>query len=376
MSVSIKEVVTKKELKAFVRFPNKLYKNNPYYVPQLEQSDLDALTPGKNHAFDFCEGKYWLAYLDGKIVGRIAGIINHEYNERHGILYVRFGWMDFIDNEEVVDKLIDTVRDWAKSKNAQYLSGPLGFLEFDASGVLVEGFDQIPTAYGKYNAPYYAQHLERLGFTKDVDWVEYQIKIPEHFPENVISASQKLAERYKLKVLQFTSKKVLVEKYADKLFALLNRQYERVHGYCKLSDGQILDLKNQFIPMLNLKYVAIVVDENDDMVGFAICLPSISKALQKAKGHLYPFGFIHLLHALRKNDTIDSLLVAVATEYQNKGVTAMMFTTIWRQLHANGFTTIESTRQWEDNIQVRNLWNRFGYVLHKRARCYIKKMEE
>ncbi|MBP5710894.1 MAG: GNAT family N-acetyltransferase [Bacteroidales bacterium] len=374
MKIVVKEVATKRELRQFVTFPNKLYKNNPYYVPQLVQAEIDTLTPEKNHAFDVCEGKYWLAYSDGKIAGRIAGIINHDYNQRNGAVYVRFGWLDFVDNKEVAEALVATVEAWAKTKNARYVCGPVGFLEFDVSGVLVEGFDQLPTAYGKYNAPYYATYIEGLGYKKEVDWVEYQIKIPDKFPENVIEMSEKIAVRYNVKLLQFDNKKELVNKYCDKIFKLMNRQYERVHGYTQLSQGQIDDLKKQFIPLLNLKFVTIVIDKDDEVIGFAICLPSLSKALQKANGSMYPFGFMHILGALRKNDTIDSLLVAVATEYQNKGITAMMFSRLWQQMHDNGFTTIESTRQWEDNLQVRNLWNRFEYKLHKRARSYIKEL--
>lgn len=375
MSVEIQEVVSKKQLRQFVEFPNRLYRDNPYYVPQLVSADLDSLTPGKNHAFDFCEGKYWLAIRDGKIVGRIAGIINHEYNKQMGKIYIRFGWLDFVDDEEVVNQLIHTMETWAKSKNANFICGPVGFLEFDIAGVLVEGYDQIPTAYGKYNAPYYAGHLERLGYAKEVDWVEYQVKIPDTIPDAVHRVAQVTAERHGLTLLQFDNKKALLA-YADKLFALMNRQYACIHGFTQLTPGQVEDLKNQFLPMLNLKFVSIVVDSNDELVGFAICLPSVSKALQKARGHLFPFGFIHILRALRKNDTIDTLLIAVATEYQNKGVTAMMFDRLWQQMHDNGFTTLESTRQLEENLHVRNLWNRFGFQLHKRARSFIKSVEK
>lgn len=376
MKVIVKEIESKRDLKEFVVFPNKLYKGNPYYVPQLISADMDSLNPKKNHAFEFCEGKYWGAYDEkGKMVGRIAGIINHEYNRKMNTMYVRFGWMDFIDDVDVVNALFDTMEAWAKSRGAEYICGPLGFLEFDIAGVLVEGFDQLPTAYGKYNAPYYAGHLERRGYVKDVDWIEYRTTIPDKMPENVDVMAQRLAERYEVKALQFTRKKDLM-KYADQVFELMNHEYGALHGFSNLSPGQVEDLKNQFIPLLNLKYVVLIVDKNDKLISFSFCLPSLSKALQKANGHLFPFGFLHIKHALRKNDVIDSLLVAVASEYRSKGITAIVFSTLAKRFIEDGYKAVESTRQLEENHSVRNLWNRYEYVIHKRARAYMKKVND
>lgn len=374
MEVYIKEVSTKNELKAFVSYPNYLYKENPYYVPQLISGEIDTLSKDKNHAFEFCESRYWLAYnASNKIVGRIAGIVNHSYNEKTGIFYMRFGWLDFIDDESVVDALIGTVQTWATELGATCLNGPLGFLEFDVAGVLVEGFQELPTAYGKYNAPYYEKHLERLGFTKDVDWVEYSIAIPSEIPAKIATFADIVAKRYNLRAMKFKKKKDILV-YADSIFALLNRGYANIHGFSELSDGQIDDLKKQFIPLLNLKFVTIVVDSSDNVVAFGICLPSLSKALQKAKGRLFPFGFLHIMRALKKNDTLDALLIAIEPSYQRKGVNSMIFNSLKDDIIGSSITSIESTRELENNHSVQNLWNELSFRQHKRARCYIKQL--
>jgi len=371
----IKEVKSSKELKQFVQFPNRLYRKNPYYVPQLESADMDALSPDKNHAFEFCEAKYWLA-LDGNgnIVGRIAGIINRLYNEKTGIRYARFGWLDFIDDPGVSQSLFKAAEAWAREKGMEYICGPIGFLEFDASGVLVEGFDELPTAYGKYNYPYYEEHIKRLGYGKDTDWVEFQIAIPDQLPETVERTARLVCERYNVRTLELkTVKEASI--YFDQIFGLMNKAYDKLHGYSVLSRGQIEDLKAQFLPNINMKFVTVVVDENGKVIAFGVCMPSLSKALQKAGGKLFPFGFIHILKALRHNDTLDFLLIAVDDEYRNKGIHALIFEKIYNSSKEFGIKWFETTRELEDNVNVQNLWNRFSPRLHKRARCYIKKVD-
>lgn len=374
MKVTVLEATSEQDMLRFVRYPNKLYRKNNYYVPQLVSGDLDTLDPQKNHAFEFCESKYWLAYDSyGAIVGRIAGIINHAYNKKSDTRYVRFGWLDFIDDYSVSEALFNTFEEWAKSKDAQYMDGPLGFLEFDAAGILIEGFDELPTAYGKYNAPYYAQHLERLGYVKEVDWVEYQVKVQNSDAERYAKMSKLLEERYNLTVRQFENKKSIL-RYADGIFEVMNQEYSNIHGYSELSKGQCDDLKKQFFPMLNLKYVVLVTDSQERVVGFGICLPSLSKALQKAKGRMFPFGFIHIMRALRKNDTLDTLLIAIRNGYRKKGVNALIFSSLSENIYKGNIKYLETTRELEDNHHVRNLWGKFDIRLHKRARCFIKKV--
>ncbi len=372
--IKIKEVTTGKELEAFVHFPNQLYKGNPYYVPQIESMDRDTLTPEKNHAFEVCESKYWLAYDEkGEVVGRVAGIINRNYNEKTGEKVCRFGWIDFIDDREVSKALMDTVERYAKENGMKVMSGPMGFLEFDTAGILVEGFNQLPTAYGKYNAPYYEGHIVDLGYLKDADFVEYLIKVPEVIPERYARMSQIVSVKNSLHQATLKSR-ADIEPYLEGVFRCLNSAYSQLHGFTELTQGQCEDLKKQFVANLNVDYVSIVLDTDEQVVGFGVGLPSLAKAMQKAKGNLLPFGWFHLLRALRKNDTIDLLLIAVDEKYKNKGVNAMIFHKFAEGITKNGIKYIESTRELEDNTSVQNLWRYLEHDLTKRARTYRKSL--
>lgn len=372
--IIIKEVTNKKELKAFVHFPNVLYKDNPYYVPQIESMDRDTLTPGKNHAFEVCEGKCWLAYNEkGEIVGRVAGIVNHKYNEKTGEKICRFGWIDFVDDRDVVKALMDTVESYAREKGMNTMSGPMGFLEFDAAGVLVEGYDKLPTAYGKYNAPYYEQHLLDLGYVKDADYVEYFIKVPDVIPERYARMAELVSIKNSLHQAVIRNHKELMP-YLDGLFRCLNSAYSKLHGFSELTPGQCDDLKKQFLSNINVDFVSIVLDADEHVVGFGVALPSLSKAMQKAKGSLFPFGWIHMLKALKQNDTLDLLLIAIDEKYKNKGVNAMIFDKFAQGITKNGVKYIESTRELEDNTSVQNLWRYLDHELTKRARTYMKHL--
>ncbi len=374
MKVSVKEVTTKKELKAFVHFPNALYKDNEYYVPQIESMDRDTLTPSKNHAFEVCEGKYWLAYDEqGTIVGRVAGIVNHKYNEKQGEKICRFGWIDFVDDREVSKALMDTVERYAREKGMDTVNGPMGFLEFDAAGVLVDGYDKLPTAYGKYNAPYYEQHLVDLGYVKDVDYVEYLIKVPDVIPERYARMAELVSIKNSLHQAPFQNR-AGVEPYLDGVFRCLNSAYAKLHGFSELTPGQCDDLKKQFLSILNVDYFSIILDADEQVVGFGVALPSLSKAMQKAKGSLFPFGWLPMLKALRQNDTLDLLLIAIDEKYKNKGVNAMIFDKFAQGITKNGIKYIESTRELEDNTSVQNLWRYLDHNLTKRARTYIKRL--
>lgn len=374
MIAKIKEVNTRKELKAFVHFPNALYKNNPVYVPQIESMDLDTLTPEKNHAFEVCESKYWLAYDEkGTVVGRVAGIINRKYNEKTGRKICRFGWIDFIDDRNVSKALIDTIERYAKEKGMDTINGPMGFLEFDPAGVLVEGFDKLPTPYGKYNAPYYEKHLTELGYAKDADYVEYLIKVPEVIPDRYERMAQLVSVKNGLHQAEFHNRAEL-HPYLDGLFRCLNSAYAALHGFSDLSEGQCEDLKKQFLTNINIDYVSIVLDADEQVVGFGVALPSLAKAMQKAKGSLFPFGWLPMLKALKHNDTIDLLLIAIDEKYKNKGVNAMIFHKFAQGITKNGIKFIESTRELEDNTSVQNLWRYLEHDLTKRARTYIKQI--
>lgn len=374
MDVTIKEVRTKSDLRKFVHFPNALYKDNPYYVPQIESMDRDTLTPSKNHAFEICEGKYWLAYDEkGHVVGRVAGIINRRYNEKVGEKICRFGWIDFIDDRSVSEALMKTVENYAKENGLDIVSGPTGFLEFDAAGVLVDGFDQLPTAYGKFNDPYYEYHLWALGYQKEIDFVEYRILVPEVIPDRYARMAKIVSDKYGLHQAPLL-KHSDIKNYLDGLFSCLNAAYSNLHGFSELTPGQCEDLKKQFLSNVSVDFLSIILDANDQVVAFGVALPSLSKAMQKAKGSLFPFGFVHLLKALKHNDTIDLLLIAIDERYQSKGVNAMIFDKFAKGITKNGIKYIESTRELEDNTNVQNLWNHLEHHIHKRARVYRKNI--
>lgn len=374
MEITIKEITRKNDLKKFIKFPNKLYEDNKFYVPPLISAELETLSKDKNPAFDFCEAKYWLAYNENNtIVGRIAGIINHKYNKKVGKQLVRFGWLDFIEDIDVLKTLIQAVVKFANEKGAVGIHGPLGFSEFDASGILIEGFDEIPTAYGKYNYPYYSQMIEQLGFGKEVDWVEFRVTVPNEIPVRYSRITGSIAEKHKLRSVKFKSKKEILE-YADGIFQLLNKEYESIHGFSELTPNQIDALKKQFIPLLRLKFVSVVLNAENKVVGFGICLPSLSRALQQSKGNLFPFGFLHIQKALRVNDTTDSLLIAIHSDYRKKGVNSMIFNDVGNSMIADGIKYLETTRMLEHNLLIQNLWNKFEMRNHKRARCYFKRI--
>ena len=374
MKVTIQEVRTKEALKQFVHFPNELYRRNPYYVPTLEVGDRDVLDLKKNHAFEFCEGRYWLALdPEGRVVGRIAGIINRQYNSKTGVNYARFGFMSFIDDKDVVDALFDTAEAWAREKGMQLMTGPVGFLEFDAAGVLVEGFDEIPTAYGNYNDPYYEPQLLRRGYRKDTDWIELRITLPDDIDVRFERMASLVASRYHLHQADIRTKKQMTA-YFPECARVLNEAYRNIHGFSELSQGQIDDLMDQFVPNLNPRFVSIILDENERVVAFGITMPSLSAAMQKSGGKLFPFGFLHILRALRSNDTLDLLLIGISDEYKNKGVNAMIFHKLSQGAKQFGIKYLESTRMLEDNTDVLNMWNRFEHRLHKRARSYIKEL--
>ena len=373
MTITINEISTNQELKAFIKFRDKLYARNKYYIPALHTNEYKTLSEKYNPAFEFCEAKYWLVYRNNEIVGRVAGIINHNYNKKIGKMYVRFGWLDFIEDVKVSQLLFYVVESWARQNDAEYIHGPLGFSSFDPSGILIEGFNELPTSFAHYNYPYYAEWIENLGYKKDIDWVEYNVKVPKSIPKNFIKTGELIKKKYKLHSARIDDKEFFL-KYSNQIFQLLNTEYNQFYAFTELTKKQIEELKKHFIPLLRLKYVSIILNSEDKLVGFGICIPSLSKALQKSKGKLYPIGFLRILYALRKNDTVDTILIAIQKDYRDKGVNAIIFNEIGNAFVKNGITNVESTREMESNFRVINLWNKFEHRLHKRTRCYLKKI--
>ena len=371
MNIIIKEVKTVKETKQFIDFPNQLYKNSKLYIPPLSNSEKNIFNPNKNAAFQFCDAKLWLAYKNNRIVGRIAGIINRKYNKERNENKARFGWVDFEEDTEIIKALIKTVEKWAIEQEINLLHGPLGFNSLDASGVLVEGFDELPTSFGHYNFPYYNEMFKKIGFEKEIDWVEYRINVPDILPEKIFKLADIVKQRYKIKELKFNSKKELL-KYTDEFFNILNKSYSNLFAFSELVEEQKKQMAKEFFSIIKLDYISFLVDENDKLVAFGISTPSMAKAIKKANGKLFPFGFLYIMQAFRKNDTAELLLVGIDKQYQNKGLTAIIFSKIMKTFVKNGIKYVETTRELENNKNVQQLWSKYDYRQHKRARCYIK----
>lgn len=373
MSVEIKKVTTKSELKRFIRFNYEFYKDNLYSVPDLYDDMLNTFSPKKNAAFEFCEADYFLALRDGKIVGRVAAIINRRANETWNRKTVRFGWIDFIDDMEVSTALIDTVKQWGKERGMTEIEGPLGFTDMDAEGMLVEGFDQLSTMATIYNYPYYPQHMERLGLSKSADWVEMKIYVPDAIPEKHRRISDIIAKRYNLHIRKLKSKKEVRQSgVAHDIFRLINDAYTPLFGYSRMTERQIDQYVKMYVPVLDLRMVSIVENEQNEIVAVGISMASLSRALQKAKGRLLPFGWYHLLKALmwKRPKVLDLLLVAVRPDYQGKGVNALLFTDLIPVYKELGFEYAESNPELEMNEKVQNQWQYFKTEQHKRRRCF------
>ena len=378
MSITIQEISGTRGLKKFAKFPINLYKGNEYYVPALVLDEVGTLNSKNNPAFDFCESVYYMAYKDGEPVGRIAGIINHKANEKSGEKAGRFGFVDFIDDKEVSKALFNAVEKWAKSKGMTEIHGPLGFTDMDPEGTLVEGFDQLSTMSAIYNYPYYPQHIESMGYEKAIDWVEYKIKVPECVPEKHQRISDIVQRKYNLRILKFKSASdVYKGNYGQKIFDLINNAYADLYGYSTLSQRHIDYYVKMYIPMIRLDLVTLIIREEDDtVVGFGISLPSLSHAMQKAKGHLFPFGWIHLLKALKtKPKVIDLYLTGVLPEYQNKGVNALLFNDLIPVYIGLGVEYAESNPELASNNAVQAQWDYFKREHHKTRRAFIKKLK-
>ncbi|MFA5805532.1 MAG: GNAT family N-acetyltransferase [Melioribacteraceae bacterium] len=375
MSIILKEVSTRSELKQFIQFQFSLYKDNKYWVPPLIFDELKTLRKDKNPAFDFCEAKYWLAYKDEKIVGRIAGIINHKYNEKWNQKSARFGWIDFIDDEQVLQKLIEHVINWAKEKGMNKIHGPLGFTDLDGEGMLIEGFDELSTFGSIYNHPYYKKHIEKLGFEKDADWIEFTVNFDPTVagPEKVSRIANAVAERNHLRILRVKKAKEMLP-YAREIFYLINEAYKNLFGFVELTDKQIDMYVKAYFGFIKPDYVPIILDTNNKVAAFGITMPSLSIAVQKSKGKLFPFGFIHILKAMKNNPNVDLYLTAVRPELQNKGVNAMLINEMHNVFVRNNIQKVETNRELEENSKIQAQWRFFENRLHKRRRCYKKSI--
>ncbi len=377
MAITIKKVTTKRELREFIRFNYQLYKDNPYSVPDLFTDMLYTFNKKKNGAFEFCEADYFLAYQGNKIVGRVAAIINHKANRTWDKTNVRFGWIDFIDDSDVSKALIETVEQWGKERGMTHIQGPLGFTDLDAEGMLIEGFDKLGTMATTYNYPYYSKHIEDLGFKKEADWVEYKIYVPDEIPDKYQRISELIRCKYNLKIKKYTSAKKIEQEYGQKIFELMNEAYSPLYGYSALSQRQIDQYVKIYLPILDLRMLTLVTDVDDNLLAVGISMPSLAKALQKAGGRLFPFGWFHLgkvIFLKHYPKMLDLLLVAVKPTYQNKGVNALLFSDLIPVYKQLGFEYAESNPELELNGKVQAQWDYFKTEQHKRRRAYIKEI--
>ena len=367
--VVIFEVKNSKDLKEFVKFPMELYKDNPYFVPSFINDEIKIWDPKENPALQYSEAKQFLAKKNNKIVGRIAVIINHKEEKELGIKKVRFGWIDFIDDKEVSKALIDVAVNYAKEHNIQTIEGPMGFTNLDKAGMLTLGFDKLATMIGIYNHAYYPQHLENLGLVKEKEWVEFEINFPKTLPEKVEKFSKLILEKYKLRVLNFKTKEEILP-LVDPMFKLLDETYKNLSTYTPITEEQINTYKEKYFPLISKNYIICIVDEHDNLVSFAITMPSYSKALQKSKGKLLPFGWWHFLQAEKKNNRANFYLIGIHPEYQRRGVTAIIFKEIWKTFKKKGVKFLETNPELEENKNIQLLWQDYNPVNHKRRRTY------
>lgn len=368
-NVIIKQVVSENDLTNFIKFPMELYKNNPNFVPPLINEEKNIWNKDENPALLYSVAKQFLAYKNNKIVGRIAVMINNKEAQELGIKKVRFGWIDFIDDEEVSKALINEAIKYAKENQINKIEGPMGFTNLDKAGMLIMGFDRLATMIGIYNFEYYPKHLEKFGLVKEKEWVEFELQFPDVLPEKIEKFSALIAQKYKLRTLKFNNKKEILP-YVEPMFKLLDETYKSLSTYTPISDEQIKSYKEKYFSFIDKDYITCVADENNDLVAFAITMPSYSKALQKAKGKLFPFGWWHFLQAGKKNDRANFYLIGIHPEYQRRGVTSMIFKAIQMNLKSKGIKFLETNPELEENKNVQVLWQDYHPVHHKSRRTY------
>lgn len=374
MSIEIKEVLNITDKKAFVNFQFELYKNDKMWVPPLKKDELKMLSPETNPAFEFCDTKFWIVIKNGKVAGRIGAIINKAYNEKINKKMGRFSRLEFIKDEEVLDLLISTAENWLKEKGMEMVHGPLGFSNLDIQGMLIEGFEYLPSIASVYNMDYYQEMIEKHGYEKEIDWIEFRLSIGEHAVTKASRGAELIAKRYGLEVLHFTKTSEMIP-YSKRIFEILNDAFDVLPFVARLSPKMIDLYADKYIKFLNPEFVNIV-KMGDEIVGFIIGMPSLSKAMQKANGKLFPFGFRHILKARKavNNDTLDQLLTGVLPEFQSKGVAVLLFSESQNMMLKKGMKYIETTGVFETNHNVITNWKNYEHIQHKRRRCFIKTL--
>jgi hypothetical protein len=367
--IKVKQVLNSSDLELFIKFPMELYKGNPYYVPPLINEEKSIWMKEENPALQYSEAAQFLAYKGKNIVGRIAVMINHKEEKELGIRKVRFGWLDFINDIEVSKSLINTAIEYAKSKGISKIEGPMGFTNLDKAGMLTKGFDKLATMIGIYNFDYYPKHMEQLGLVKEKEWVEFEINFPDTLPDKVEKFSRLIAEKYELELVKFKAKKDILP-LVDSMFKLLDDTYKNLSTYTPITEEQIKHYKEKYFKFIDKDYIVCIKDKSGSLISFAITMPSYSKALQKAKGKLFPFGWWHLLNAGKKNDRANFYLIGIHPQYQKRGVTAIIFKEIYETFKKKGVKFLETNPELEENASIQALWQDYNPINHKRRRTY------
>ena len=367
MSVQIKVVKSSKDLKTFVRFANKLYKGNKYYVPSMPFDELGTLDKNKNAAFEFCDAELYLAYKNGELVGRVAAIVNYKANETWNVNQVRFGWIDFIDDIDVSSALLEAVKVFGKARGMTQIVGPLGFTDFDPEGMLVDGFDRISTMALIYNHPYYPEHIKKLGYEKETGWLEYRITIPTEVPERHYMLAEAVQKRYGLRLRKLSRRQIKKERYGHKLFHLINQTYSKLYGYSLLSEKQIDMYVALYLNFVDARLLTFVEDADGELIAAGITIPSLAEALQKCNGEIFPFGWWHLLKTMfiKRPDTLELLLIGVRPDYQSLGVNSLIFIEMVKECRKLGFKYAETNANLETNDKIHAMWKPFEKEQHK-----------
>ena len=373
--IVVKEITSKRDIKKFIDFQNYLYKENKYFVPAFFGDELNMLNPKKNPAYEYCETKLFLAYIDNKIVGRICALINHAYNEKKNVKQIRFCRYDVIDDIEISKKLFEKVFEWAKERGLNQVIGPIGFSDLDKQGLLIEGFEEYSNTITLYNYPYYMEHLEAIGFRKDVDWVEFQVFTPPTMNDRIEKLSRIITKRYGYKVVKLKKRKDIAP-YVNKAFDLINESFVHLYGVVPITEKQVELAVKQFVTLVNMDYLYLIENKVGEMIGFGILVPSLNNATKKSNGRLFPFGALRALKALKTHKVLDMYLVAVKPAYHNLGVNALILAEAIKTAIKNGVEYAETGPELDTNEEVKAQWKEFETRQHRRRRCYTLSLEE
>ncbi len=373
MKLSIREVRNKKDLRRFVAFPYLLYRSHPLWVPPLRREAAATLDPERNPAFEYCETALWLAESEGRVVGRIAAFINHKFVETWHSKTAGFGWFDLVDDQRVAGALLGRAESWAAERGMTSIQGPMGLTNFDQQGLLVEGFTELPTVASTYNFPYYLTHLEAHGYVKVNDYLEYEVIPPKTIPEKIQRISELVLQRNGVRLLKVADKKELMP-YAREVFQIINTTYSHLFAYVPLTERQVEYYSRKYFPYLRPEFVSMLIEPGGRLIGFQITMPSLSRAMQKARGRLLPFGWLHLLRAMKRPKTIDLYLVGILPEYQNRGLNAAFMVDLNRITIENGIEKAETNSEQEDNKKIQDFWKHYQSRQHKRKRVLKKEL--